>query len=288
MPSASNVHERYKRARFKHDLGFKVRNFMQRIISAVYPYAKKVLPNFRAVHYFYILSHCFIGSILIYPVKSIPYIDALFFASGASTQAGLNTVDVNKASLYQQIILYIIPCLTNPIFIHGSLLLVRLYYFERHFDNIKENSKLNFQMRKSATLARQNTIASANSTRINTAANKDLGYNHKDDEVESPQSSSLIPGNGSNNQNGKTEHMSEPSDDEDDLGGNVEDKTAPSHAIKFGALPHPRRRKSIDPEDMFRSINMLREKQKSQNNTHNKNDNQEGLRPPQSLSLIHI
>lgn len=285
MPSASNVHERYKRARFKHDLGFKVRNFMQRIISAVYPYAKKVLPNFRAVHYFYILSHCFIGSILIYPVKSIPYIDALFFASGASTQAGLNTVDVNKASLYQQIILYIIPCLTNPIFIHGSLLLVRLYYFERHFDNIKENSKLNFQMRKSATLARQNTIASANSTRINTAANKDLGYNHKDDEVESPQSSSLIPGNGSNNQNGKTEHMSEPSDDEDDLGGNVEDKTAPSHAIKFGALPHPRRRKSIDPEDMFRSINMLREKQKSQNNTHNKNDNQEGLRPPQSTSI---
>lgn len=267
---------------------------MQRIISAVYPYAKVVLPNFRAVHYFYILTHCFLGSILIYPVKSIPYIDALFFASGASTQAGLNTVDVNKASLYQQIILYIIPTLTNPIFIHGSLLLVRLYYFERHFDNIKENSKLNFQMRKSATLARQNTIASANSTRMNTANNKDLGFNHKDNEVDSPQSSSLIPGNGPHNYNGKVEHMWEPSDEEDDLGVNNnaghENEDTPNHAIKFGALPHPRRKKSIDPEDMYRSINMLREKQKSQHNVHGGNhggnqDDTHEIRPPQSTSI---
>ena len=32
-----------------------------------------------------------LGSILLYPAHGIPYIDALFFASGAATQSGLNT-----------------------------------------------------------------------------------------------------------------------------------------------------------------------------------------------------
>ena len=32
-----------------------------------------------------------IGSIVLYPAGGMAYIDALFFASGASTQSGLNT-----------------------------------------------------------------------------------------------------------------------------------------------------------------------------------------------------
>ncbi|KAI5948642.1 TRK1 [Candida theae] len=296
MPSVSNLPERYKHARFKHDVGFKIRNFMQRVISAMYPYTKVILPNFRAVHYFYIITFCFLGSILIYPVKTIPYIDALFFASGASTQAGLNTVDVNNVSLYQQIIFYIIPTLTNPIFIHGSLLLVRLYYFERHFDNIKENSKLNFQMRKSATLARMNSAVSGNSTRLNTANNKELGYNQEHNEVDSSQSSPSLQGNDfhRHHQNGGADHTSEPSDDENDLGVNVNENHSNqetiNHAIKFGALPHPKRKKSIDPEDMYRSINMLREKQKSKGsegggNRGGDHDDASESRPPQSPTI---
>ena len=39
----------------------------------------------------YIMSSAIVGSILLYPAGGLAYIDALFFASGASTQSGLNT-----------------------------------------------------------------------------------------------------------------------------------------------------------------------------------------------------
>jgi hypothetical protein len=39
----------------------------------------------------YIIAWALIGSIIIYGSGRIPYIDALFFASGAATQSGLNT-----------------------------------------------------------------------------------------------------------------------------------------------------------------------------------------------------
>ena len=38
----------------------------------------------------YMIGWTIVGSILIYPVKNIRYIDALFLASGAATQSGLN------------------------------------------------------------------------------------------------------------------------------------------------------------------------------------------------------
>ena len=39
----------------------------------------------------YIIVLTLIGSVVLYPVKNLPYIDALFFASGGATQSGLNT-----------------------------------------------------------------------------------------------------------------------------------------------------------------------------------------------------
>lgn len=60
-----------------------------------------------------------LGSIMIYPAGVTPYIDALFFAAGAATQSGLNTlvifvlhvilsltrysIDTNKLHTYQQV-----------------------------------------------------------------------------------------------------------------------------------------------------------------------------------------
>lgn len=39
----------------------------------------------------YIISMSLIGSIILYPTHNMPYVDALFFGSGAATQSGLNT-----------------------------------------------------------------------------------------------------------------------------------------------------------------------------------------------------
>ncbi len=51
--------------------------------------------NEADLHFFstdlYIMSAAIVGSILLYPAGGLAYIDALFFASGAATQSGLNT-----------------------------------------------------------------------------------------------------------------------------------------------------------------------------------------------------
>lgn len=39
----------------------------------------------------YVITSVILGAILIYPQRNIRFIDALFLASGATTQSGLNT-----------------------------------------------------------------------------------------------------------------------------------------------------------------------------------------------------
>lgn len=39
----------------------------------------------------YLIAMIIIGSVVIYPMKNMAYIDALLFASGSATQSGLNT-----------------------------------------------------------------------------------------------------------------------------------------------------------------------------------------------------
>ncbi|RPB16758.1 hypothetical protein P167DRAFT_191726 [Morchella conica CCBAS932] len=48
-------------------------------------------PNFMAMHYYYLGLCILLGSILIYIPGGVPFVDAIFFASGAATQSGLNT-----------------------------------------------------------------------------------------------------------------------------------------------------------------------------------------------------
>ncbi|EKG18928.1 Cation transporter [Macrophomina phaseolina MS6] len=92
--------------------------------------------NFITLHYLYLILMTILGSILLYPAGGLPYIDALFFASGASTQSGLNTVDVNKLYLYQQVVLMLVACVCNPIFINTFVVFVRLYWFEKRFQGL--------------------------------------------------------------------------------------------------------------------------------------------------------
>lgn len=39
----------------------------------------------------YLIGLSILSSVIIYPLKNMAYIDALFFSSGAATQSGLNT-----------------------------------------------------------------------------------------------------------------------------------------------------------------------------------------------------
>ncbi|KAJ8108480.1 hypothetical protein OPT61_g8143 [Boeremia exigua] len=92
--------------------------------------------NFITLHYTYILVMTIIGSVIMYGSKNMSYIDALFFASGAATQSGLNTIDVNTLHLYQQVAVMLITCLCTPIFINTFVVFIRLYWFEKRFQDI--------------------------------------------------------------------------------------------------------------------------------------------------------
>lgn len=71
----------------------------------------------------------------------LKYIDALFMASGAVTQSGMNVIDINLLSTWQQTILYIFPILTNPITINTSLVLARIQFFRRRFKDVVKEAR---------------------------------------------------------------------------------------------------------------------------------------------------
>lgn len=268
----------FRRNENGESFGYHVRTVIHKISLTVYPYARVVVPNFRRAHYVYIITMSFLFSIICYPISNFKYIDILFLLSGACTQAGLNTIDLNKLRLLQQILVYIATTLTTPIFIHGSLLFIRLYWFERHFDDIKQTSKMNYVMRRNATLAAR--TRTNDSTRMNTVTNQGLGFPDKTQErvAQKPEFSNgtleeITEGNSPpsltstpkvlEKERGATMY-SEPSDDEDDgdtaikfVSSGTEVPATPN-AIKFGELPHPSaRRKDIEPSDMYKSIRML-------------------------------
>ncbi|KAI9702152.1 MAG: low affinity potassium transporter [Bogoriella megaspora] len=97
--------------------------------------------SFILIHYMYMIGMTILGSILVYPVKNVRYIDSLFFASGAATQSGLNPIDFNQLTFYQQFVLYMIPMVCNPIFINSFVVFVRLYWFEKEFQGIVEGAR---------------------------------------------------------------------------------------------------------------------------------------------------
>ena len=83
------------------------------------------------------------GSICLYPRGGIAYIDALFLSSGAATQSGLNTVNLNALNTWQQMVLFFIPILCNPISINTFVVFLRLYWFEKRFQHIAAEAKKN-------------------------------------------------------------------------------------------------------------------------------------------------
>jgi potassium uptake Trk family protein len=83
------------------------------------------------------------GSICLYPRGGIAYIDALFLSSGAATQSGLNTVNLNTLNTWQQMVLFFIPMMCNPISINTFVVFLRLYWFEKRFQHIADEAKRN-------------------------------------------------------------------------------------------------------------------------------------------------
>ncbi|KAK5134775.1 hypothetical protein LTR08_006150 [Meristemomyces frigidus] len=98
-------------------------------------------PNFITVHYMYMIAWTMVGSFMLIGARNMHYVDAIFFSGGAATQSGLNTINVNELLLYQQVVLMLIACVANPIFINTMVVFVRLYWFEKRFEHIVKESR---------------------------------------------------------------------------------------------------------------------------------------------------
>ncbi|KAH3684661.1 hypothetical protein WICPIJ_004377 [Wickerhamomyces pijperi] len=230
-----------------HDrsIGWIIRDFVATCEEKLGPYLKWLFPSFIVVHYFYIVIMLILCSIMIYPVKNMSYIDALFFAAGASTQAGLNTVDLNDITLYQQVVIYVTCCFTASIFVHSSLCFLRLYWFERYFDNIRSSSKLNSQMRRTATTV-TNTSLLDRQRSLDVRSQNHVHFTDQEDNVIHPQ-------------NGTS------SESETDTGPIVT-------RAGSGDSTSSQERQEVTPRDIYMSISMLRDQGTNQVATGNHRD----------------
>ncbi len=137
----------------------------------------------------------------------------------------------------------------TPIFIHTGVVLMRLYMFEKHFENIKEKSLLQHRMRRTATLAAR-TMSQQNDRGFETAVTESsIGIIKHKRRVPSTDNQQDA------NETHVDRHSSLQSKNEDEYNFPRHDKD-----IKFGDLPNPKRHnKDIDPRDMLRSISMMQQ-----------------------------
>ncbi|CCK69244.1 Trk2p KNAG_0C01310 [Huiozyma naganishii CBS 8797] len=154
----------------------RVRDTLHAVNTRLRPLERHLFPNFVAVHYCYIIVMSLITSVFLYPIHNYRYIDILFTATNSCTQGGLTVVQTNNLELFQQMVVYTACCLTTPIFIHGSLSFVRLYWFERYFDDIKDSSRRDFLRRRTMTLRRRQNTATRSQQRQHTTNNADDNF----------------------------------------------------------------------------------------------------------------
>lgn len=129
------------------------------IKTAIPDFILKRKLNFITIHYFYIMGMAIFWSAMFYAIGGVDYIDALFFTSGGATQSGLNTIDCNLLKTGQQVIIYLVPMLCNPIVIHSSVVFVRLYWFEKRFKDVVREAK-NLRRTRSRSQQRRNSMQS--------------------------------------------------------------------------------------------------------------------------------
>lgn len=111
--------------------------------------------NFITIHYFYMIGMSIFISVVVYGIGGMRYIDALFFASGACTQSGLNTLDINLIHTGQQFMFYLAAMLCNPIIVNSFVVFARLYWFEKRFKDVVKEARA---LRRTKSRSRNNTL----------------------------------------------------------------------------------------------------------------------------------
>ncbi|KAK1476346.1 low-affinity potassium transport protein [Colletotrichum tamarilloi] len=96
--------------------------------------------NFISLHYMWILFCSLLSWVLLYPYGNLAAVDAFFFGCSSSTESGLNTIDVKDLKTYQQVYIYVIPMITNLMFVNIVVVVARLYWFRQRLRIIAPSS----------------------------------------------------------------------------------------------------------------------------------------------------
>lgn len=96
--------------------------------------------NFITIHYAYFIVVSLVASAVFWgssdPAHSISYVDSLFLAVSAMTEAGLNTVNLSQMTTWQQILLWLLILFGGAIWVSIWTVAFRLHAFEKHFEDI--------------------------------------------------------------------------------------------------------------------------------------------------------
>ncbi|CAK1356678.1 unnamed protein product [Cercospora beticola] len=87
--------------------------------------------NFVSLHYAYILTCTLLAFIIFVGDGNVSTTDAFFFAASCTTESGLNPVDVKALKLYQQLVIYFFPIITNVGFVNIVVVIARLRWYKK-------------------------------------------------------------------------------------------------------------------------------------------------------------
>uniref|UniRef100_A0A8H7KDY5 Uncharacterized protein n=1 Tax=Bionectria ochroleuca TaxID=29856 RepID=A0A8H7KDY5_BIOOC len=112
--------------------------------------------NFVSLHYTYIILLGLLSFPILYPDGTLSAVDTYHFGVSATTESGLNTVDLKELKTYQQLYLYFLPTVTNIGFINIIVVIVRLWWFRKH---LKKEPQIYFQPEEIQILAREQEMS---------------------------------------------------------------------------------------------------------------------------------
>ncbi|KAK0624148.1 potassium transporter [Immersiella caudata] len=152
--------------------------------------------NFITIHYLYIVVCGFSGLLFLLPYGNLSAVDSLFFGVSASTESGLNPVDVNDLETYQQVYTYIMAVITNMAFINVMVVVVRLWWFKRKLMSLGTTVKPGLVAPAPGPVLSQSQphspitqVGSTTKTKIGTAETGDHNPKPREDPVEDNKAS---------------------------------------------------------------------------------------------------
>lgn len=93
--------------------------------------------NFITIHYLYFILTSLIFAVILWgsstPPRSVRFIDCLFLAVSAQTEAGLNTVNLSTLNSFQQVLLFLLIIMGSAIFVSSFVVHVRRKAFDVRF-----------------------------------------------------------------------------------------------------------------------------------------------------------